>query len=81
MLSGHDSCYLSHNCPFAEVTSLAMASHPQFCLQASMLSNNKSFHVKFVRRMHFGVQTRTKPLTPQLAPLQDYETSGKATQS
>jgi hypothetical protein len=38
-----DFCYLSHNCPSEETTSLAMASHPQFYLQASMHSNNGNF--------------------------------------
>jgi hypothetical protein len=81
MLSSDDCCYLSYNCPFEKATSLAMASHPQFCSQASMMSNNENFHVKFVRRMHFGVQTQTKPLTLQLALFQGYETSGEVTQS
>jgi hypothetical protein len=58
------SCYLSHNCPFEEATSLAMTSHPQFYPQVSMHSNNQNFLAKFVGRMHFGVQTQTKPVTP-----------------
>jgi hypothetical protein len=64
MLAGDNSCYLSHNCPYEETTSLAMAPHLQFCLQASKYSNNKNFLVGFVGRMHFGVQTQTKPVTP-----------------
>ncbi len=43
MLAVDDSCYLSHNHPFEEATSLAMASHPQFYLQLSMHSNNENF--------------------------------------
>jgi hypothetical protein len=61
---GDNSCYLSHNCPFEEAVSLAMASHPQFYLHASMHSNNGNFLAKFVRRMCFSFQTQTKPVTP-----------------
>jgi len=56
---GDDFCYLSHNCPSKETTSLAMASHLQFCSQALMHSNNGNFLVRFVGRMRFGVQTQT----------------------
>jgi len=61
---GDDSCYLSHNCPYAKAASLAMASHSSFCLQALMHSNTWNFLIKFVGRMRFGVQTETKPLIP-----------------
>jgi len=57
-------CYLSHNCPSTETTSLAVASHPQFYLQASMHSNNANFLAYFFGRMHFGFQTQIKPMTP-----------------
>jgi hypothetical protein len=64
MLGVDDSCYLSHNCPFEKTTSLAMVSHLQFYSQTSMHSNNANFLVKFVGRMHFGVQIQTKLVTP-----------------
>jgi hypothetical protein len=57
-----DFCYLSHNCPSKETTSLAMASHPQFCSHVSMHLNNKNFLAKFVRKMCLWVQTQKKPL-------------------
>jgi hypothetical protein len=56
MLTGDDSCYLSHNCPYEEATSLAMASYLQFFPHASMHSNNKNFLTRFVGRMRFRVQ-------------------------
>jgi hypothetical protein len=59
-----DYGYFSHNCPYEEAISLAMASHPQFYPQASMHSNNGNFLAKFIGRMHFGVQTQTKLVTP-----------------
>ncbi len=55
---GDNSCYLSHNCPSIEITSLAMASHPRFCLQSSMHLNNENSLVKFVGRMHFGFKLK-----------------------
>ncbi len=78
---GDNSCYLSHNCPFEETTSLAMASHLQFFPQASKHLNNGNFLAGFVGRMHFGVQTQTKLVTPWLAPFQGYKTSIEVTQS
>jgi len=47
------SCYLSHNCPYEEVASLARASHLQFCLHVSMHSNNRNFLVRFVEKSVF----------------------------
>jgi hypothetical protein len=57
MAISDDFCYLSHNCPSEEATFLAMASHLQFCPQASMHSNNENFLARFIGRMCFGVQT------------------------
>jgi hypothetical protein len=59
-----DSCYLSHNCPFEEAASLAMASHLQFCLHASMHSNNINIFARLVGKMCFAVQTQIEPMTP-----------------
>jgi hypothetical protein len=56
---GEDFYYLSHNCPFKEADSLAMASHLQFCPQASMHSNNENFLIRLVGIMYFGVQIQT----------------------
>jgi hypothetical protein len=81
MAIGDDFCYISHNCPYEEVASLAMASQLQFCPHASMHSNNKNSLVGFVGRMHFWVQTQTKTMTPQLAPFLEYKTNAKVTQS
>jgi hypothetical protein len=53
---GEDFYYLSHNCPFKEADSLAMASHLQFCPQASMHSNNMNILAGFFGRICFGVQ-------------------------
>jgi hypothetical protein len=78
MPTSDDFCYLSHNYPYEEVASLAMAPHLQFCPQASMHSNNKNFLAKFVKRMCFGVQPQTKLVN---TPFQGYETNIKTTQS
>jgi hypothetical protein len=43
--------------------------------------NNGNFLAGFVGRMHFGVQTQTKLVTPWLAPFQGYKTSIEVTQS
>jgi hypothetical protein len=64
MPTSDNFCYFSHNCPLKETTSLAMVSHLQFNPYASMHANNKNFLAKFIGRMHFGVQTQTKPMTP-----------------
>jgi hypothetical protein len=58
-----NSCNLSHNCPYEEIASLAMSTHLQFCIQASMHSNNGIFLMGFVGKMHFEVQIQTKPVT------------------
>jgi hypothetical protein len=55
-LVGDNSCYLSHNYPSKKVVSLAMASHLQFCPQASMHSNNMNILAGFFGRICFGVQ-------------------------
>jgi hypothetical protein len=41
--------------PLEKTTSLAMASHLQFCSHASMHSNNGNFLIKVVGNMRFGV--------------------------
>jgi hypothetical protein len=78
---GDDSCYLSHNCPFKEVTSLAMASHPQFCSQAFNAFKQRKLPCKICWKNAFWGSNSNKTPNSLIGSFQDYETSGEATQS
>ncbi len=64
--TGDDSCYVSHNCPSKEATSLVMVSHPQFCLHVLIHLNNKNFPTKFVKRMCLGFKLQQNLKLPNL---------------
>jgi hypothetical protein len=59
-----DSCYLSHNCPSKEATSLKMASHPQFYPQASSIQTVGISLQNLFEECVLGVQTQAKPMIP-----------------
>jgi hypothetical protein len=54
MQAGDNFCYLSHNCPFEEAASLAMASHPHFIYMLQCIQTMKTSLQFFLEEYGLG---------------------------